>query len=76
MKKKITLILFAVIAAAVLLMGIMEKMLSEIGGTPAIIIAYSIIAVILIILYVKAKKASETDQKKRIRDREDSNLDE
>lgn len=66
MKKKITLILFAVIAAAVLLMGIMEKILSEIGGTPAIIIAYSVIAVILIILYIKTKKASEAESEKRM----------
>ncbi len=56
MKKGLSLILTAVIVIALILMGIMEKTLSKTGSNVPIIIIYSFIAVILIILYIKARK--------------------
>lgn len=70
MKKKITLILFAVIAAAVLLMGMMENVLSSIGGTPAIVAAYAVIAIILVILYIKAKKAADAEKERILKEQQ------
>lgn len=58
MKKNITLVLFIVIAAAILLMGVMENALSSLGGTPAVIAAYSVIGIILVVLYIKARKSA------------------
>lgn len=70
MKNKITLILFAVIAAALLLMGLMENILSSIGGTPAIVAAYAVIAIILVILYIRAKKAADAEKEKLLREKQ------
>lgn len=62
MKKKITLILFAAVAAALLVMGLMENVLSSIGGTPAVVAAYTVIGIILLVLYIRAKKASDAEK--------------
>ena len=70
MKNKITLILFAVIAAALLLMGLMENILSSIGGTPAIVAVYAVIAIILAILYIRAKKAADAEKEKLLREKQ------
>lgn len=59
MKKNITIAIIITIALAMLFMGIMETVLSSIGGTPAIVAAYSVIGIALIALYIKARKASQ-----------------
>ncbi len=64
MKKKIALILAAVIALFVLIMGFMEKALSETIGNGGVIIFYSILAVLLLILYLRAKKAADAQKNK------------
>lgn len=64
MKKSLTIAIFVLLAAAVLLMGIMEKTLSSIGGTPAVAAAYVLIGIILIVLYIKARKDSAEEKSK------------
>ncbi len=64
MKKNIALILAAVIALFILIMGFAEKTLSETVGNSGVIIFYSIIAVLLFILYMRAKKAADAQKNK------------
>lgn len=73
MKKSLTVAIFILLAAAVLLMGIMEKALSSLGGTPAVAAAYVIIGIFLLILYIKARKAA-TEEKSKNEDKKNTDV--
>lgn len=62
--KKTSVVIVLVIILAVLVMGIMEKTLSATVGNMGTIIMYSIIAVILAVLYVRASRQAKAEEEK------------
>ena len=62
--KKTSGIIVLVIILAILVMGIMEKTLSATVGNMGTIIMYSIIAVILAVLYVRASRQAKEEEER------------
>ena len=66
--KKTSGIIVLVIILAILVMGIMEKTLSATVGNMGTIIMYSIIAVILAVLYVRASRQAKEEEERMRKD--------
>ncbi len=62
--KKSAIIIGAVVIIALLVFGIMEKTLSGTVGNLGVIIMYSILAIILAVLYVRASRQAKEEEEK------------
>ena len=62
--KKSAIIIGAVVIIALLVFGILEKTLSGTVGNLGVIIMYSIVAIILAVLYVRASRQAKEEEEK------------
>ncbi len=62
--KKSAIIIGAVVIIALLVFGILEKALSGTVGNLGVIIMYSILAIILAVLYVRASRQAKEEEEK------------
>ncbi|MBR2576746.1 MAG: hypothetical protein IKE40_05555 [Firmicutes bacterium] len=62
--KKSAIIIGAVVIIALLVFGILEKTLSGTVGNLGVIIMYSILAIILAVLYVRASRQAKEEEEK------------
>ena len=62
--KKSAIIIGAVVIIALLVFGILEKTLSGTVGNLGVIIMYSILAIILAVLYVRASRQAREEEEK------------
>ncbi|MBQ1302247.1 MAG: hypothetical protein IIY29_02735 [Firmicutes bacterium] len=66
--KKSAIIIGAVVIIALLVFGILEKTLSGTVGNLGVIIMYSILAIILAVLYVRASRQAKEEEEKLRKD--------
>ena len=62
--KKSAIIIGAVVIIALLVFGILEKTLSGTVGNLGLIIRYSILAIVLAVLYVRASRQAKEEEEK------------
>ena len=68
MNKKTAILIVALIFILMLVFGFAEKVLAGVGGNTAIVIMYTVIAVVLAGLYVKASNDSKKEKAETGRD--------
>lgn len=70
MNKRTAILIVALIFVFMLVFGFAEKILAGVGGNTAVVVMYTVIAVVLAGLYIKASKESKKEKAETGRDLE------